>query len=371
MNVSSLFTLPNLTDPENIEANRLGQLTPQQRAASSSPAFLLHALYTAVSRYGFVPVLGLVAVMFLVAIPVPWQGTLIGLAVLFVIVSVLVIIAPGLLTWTGIRRDIQAEKIEHADGRLVYGRAAYEPLSFDGKPLRLPPGWSGLEPGVHYRFYYLPESTLVVSAEDIQKMSGIQAIRELQQALAAANRFSVDDLPENRDGRMTSRQVKRVIPRLALGLALTLPVAFMLIYLLYHLITWSEADATNLCLGVLMFGLFGGVFGVIGLLMIVRAVREILAREVAVAEGTGQRLRAVSRSARNQGSTISYYYQVGEQKVRVPERAYRALINGLRYRMFYSPRTGTLMSIEPLDSPADVDNQPDQDDQPWAALQAQ
>lgn len=47
-------------------------------------------------------------------------------------------------------------------------------------------------------------------------------------------------------------------------------------------------------------------------------------------------------------SKTDYYYLVGEQRFEISKRAYAALIEGVKYRVYYLPRTKILFSIEAL-----------------------
>lgn len=371
MNLSSLLTIPELTDPQNIEANRLGQITQQQRAANSSILVRFMTFVSAFQAYAWMIGLDFVAVMALIFLPIDTLLTfiLIGLVLLAPVIFLGIRAVKGFLKLASIKGDLEQGRVEHADGKLAYGKAAYEAVTLTGEKLELPRGWTGLTPGIQYRFYYLQQSRTVISAEAVREMSGSQALEELQQSLASANRFTVEDVRENRSGTLTTGQVRRLLPKLITGLAIAVPSLLLLSYVVYSTLIAPQADSPWPLLGVLIFIIVGGVFAVIGAFQLLKAAQDILTRSVLAIEGDGQRLRQVSRSSRNSSSTITYYYQVGDQKVRVPERAYHALINGLRYRMYYSPRSQVLMSIEPLQAPtAETAGHPEEE-RPWTQFQ--
>src|SRR5262249_10131865 len=56
----------------------------------------------------------------------------------------------------------------------------------------------------------------------------------------------------------------------------------------------------------------------------------------------------VTREADSSGDGTTYRYKVNELKFQVSGRAYAALVSGMEYRIYYTPRSKTLVSIEPL-----------------------
>lgn len=368
MKISSLFSFPELTNPENIEANRLGKITPQQKLANLALFPRIISFGTAVQANLWTVVLPALLFFLVFALPLagPLKTWLLGLVVIIPLCWVGYLVARGLSRLAAVRRDLDEGNIRHEDGKLTYGRSSYEARIFNGEILRLPIGWSDLKPGIRYRFYYLEGSRTVLSAETVQVLSDPEALSDLQESLANANRFSLQDMQDNRSGRIGPAQGKRLLPKLLLGAGIMLPSTGFLIFILYSLLFAPGADPSRNWINVLIFTLVTGVFVVIGGVMAWKAVADLMQGSVTMIEGVGQKLRRVSRSSSNRGTTITYYYQVDDQRIAIPERAYAALVDGLRYRVYRTPRSGVLMSIEPLEPPHWAQAE---ENQPWTQLQ--
>ena len=63
-------------------------------------------------------------------------------------------------------------------------------------------------------------------------------------------------------------------------------------------------------------------------------------------DGTASKVTRQKGSGRSKRTV--YYYVVGGKEFEVSAIAYKAIIEGLQYRVFYTPRTTRLLSIESL-----------------------
>jgi hypothetical protein len=82
--------------------------------------------------------------------------------------------------------------------------------------------------------------------------------------------------------------------------------------------------------------------GLLALTFGLRRVADALGRQVRAVEGI------VSGEADSSGDSTTYRYKVNGMRFRVPGQGYTALVSGLAYRIYYTPRSKTLVSIEPL-----------------------
>jgi hypothetical protein len=89
----------------------------------------------------------------------------------------------------------------------------------------------------------------------------------------------------------------------------------------------------------------GLAFASVGLVTLASGLRR-------VADVLGGQVRTVAGKvigeANSSGESTTYYYKVDKLKFRVPAHAYTALVSGMSYRIYYTPRSKTLVSIEPL-----------------------
>lgn len=162
-----MYSLRNydLTQPADIAANRRGEISPRQRLA-----------FDEVARVANRPALIMIVIIAsLFALPVfqIWQspdsiGNKLGITFLVVGSVCIIVIVPFLLERSRtvrFRLEISNGHIEPAAGEVrwrfgrVIARAADRPLRSIYGPLTLPPG--------KYRFYLLPKSGGILSAERI------------------------------------------------------------------------------------------------------------------------------------------------------------------------------------------------------------
>jgi hypothetical protein len=380
-----------LTNAQALAANRAGQMTTEQRAQ----------VERRLRGTGFFAMLLLLSFGGAVLAPTLFGSGLFsssGVAVGSLICgSPLLLIGFGLVTLgiyapVGIarqrrqmRQDLAAGTVARGEGWVAFTSRGYvarmewvQPGTGaarwrHGRRVSLPPG--------RYHLYYLPESGILLSAEALgaqasaeepvfapptaprpDPLAGLPGYKPAPQplgaaagsalvpttplspvasaallaALAEAHHFTLADLELNRQGRLSAREAKRLS-------------ALPWVFIAFALVFWS-------CAGLVAFTTFSGrslgigvavtlALGVVPAFAVLRALwhgADIREKRVVSVEGV------VEGRTESSGDTMAYYYLVVDKKFQVSGGAYPALISGLRYRIFYTPRSKRLVSIEPL-----------------------
>jgi hypothetical protein len=335
----SLSQLPlPLTDARAIAVNRTGLLTPIQREV-----LLRHTPLPIWATVLWTAMLGLVVVPLLSS---PSQEMLF---------SVLIMLGFGgtytvVLAWRywrealTRRREIETGQVVFADGEIVSSKKGYMAQTAEG-PLQSITTKIDLIPGP-YRFYYLPQSRLLVSAEKVnapathsQTAVGHAAI---VQVLGQAFKFTADELALNRGRKLSPRQRQRLIRDAVLYAAATLLTFFFASLMLAGSGTANGATTTvpwqavlfSLLLAAFAFYLArqGWLYGL--------DARNGLASQV-----EGRVTVRINAGARR---STTVYYIIGGTEFTVPVQAYGALVEGLNYRLHYTPQAKKVLSVEPL-----------------------
>ena len=160
----------------------------------------------------------------------------------------------------------------------------------------------------------------------------------LTAALATAHHFDVRWLPQNRDGELARGQMRRAFSDLGPTLIATSLLA-------------GAGILIAVCASGMVAIVFGGFFGILALLAVAdslsvswRLLRDALAGKVQVLEGPVQLdVQPTPRSA------PTYCYVVGEERIRVDADGARALVPGVRYRVWVLPRSRRIVGIEPAE----------------------
>lgn len=231
--------------------------------------------------------------------------------------------------------DFLSKTVEQGEGQIVWARGSYK-AKVQGRRMSLISGLM-LAPGT-YRMYTLPRSGLVVGGDKLG--ASFSAREELQNALAQSNGFSAEKLAEYRLGRMGDERYGRLAKTWiwsSLGLLALLALMGFIVWGVF-----TDTDAPWFML--LFFGAFVFLFVAIIAWNLVQSTQDLLAGEVASAEGF------VRRTVHRSNKSTSYYYKLDKLSFSVSGTAYNALVEGLRYRVYYLPRSKKLLGIEPLDN---------------------
>jgi len=200
------------THPQQIAANRRGEITGEQQNALKSESSI--GWLALIMSFVFLPIL-FVAIMGVVWFPdrrreLPLWGY--GIILAFFIVAFVVSAVPQawrLFKALRVRGDLSVGQVEAAEGQMNWRRNQYV-AETPARRLRLPPLSAGLRPG-SYRFYFLPNTGWVLSAERIIPPGGEDPRAELLNVLTQAIGFSVEALEANRNGRLAGGQLLKLL----------------------------------------------------------------------------------------------------------------------------------------------------------------
>lgn len=340
----------NLLDSTLVESNRRGQVLPEQAAwLKSAPWGGTGTRARVLSGM----VIGVGIILFVVFFFTTRLNTdFILIAGLLIAILLAVILGPRLIRAmresTRVREDLQSGLVRQVPGELAYENGGYKVKAGD-QTLELPASNNacGLLPGLRYLCYYLESSSVLLSAEPLGSGSSGMVRGALNNILAAAHRFQIEDLEVNRNGGISSGQ-RNALVRQALGSggSAVLGVIFIGAVLWPYLLQGRlPQDITSLLFPLAMaLGLL-----IPGGLAIYRGLGDVLSGTVEVAEGTA--MKSTERRSGGRSSRTVYQYNINDTKFQVPQSAYLALIDGLRYRAFYAPRSRKLLSMEVMDIP--------------------
>ncbi len=359
---ASLGQVYDLDNPAYIDANRSGRITIEQREFLGSRVagwvgFLRFArgLRWAVMLFFLIPVL----TIFLFA----W-----GIHA-FYVGGFFLLAGGALLGWLLVKwfryrrwrktlnRELEQGIIHHDVGTLRFGSRYYQ-VSLPDRRLVLPfLGKEDLQPGVRYRFYYLPESGTVLSAEAISAAPQQEGVRGLTAVLAEVNKFQVKALPMNRRGELSPSQLPLLTRHLAGSLLVVLIPVAIGVYLFINEGFASRIRGSGEGLVALIreidtpLWVTGGVLAAVFIFLLIRFLRAFLDywdRRVISVEGQGS-VHVDSSTDDEGGTKHTYYYLVADRKFRVKRRAFLAFEPGRTYRAYFTPRSKKLVNIEVLD----------------------
>jgi hypothetical protein len=346
-------SMSSLSDPASISANRAGQFTSWQRQLLKPPSLLgteivlvLSGIVIALGAYFFLilPLSGFLrngsggssGISGLSSDPVTLAfiaGFLvISLFFLFLVLRLMLLpTARQLRIKLRLRRDLATGFIDQEDGQVIFTmKSGYIPRTSRGSELYNVDGAAKVDlASGPYHFYFLPRSRRVLSAERQETFApgGLQA--GLLAALEEANGFSQAELERNRQGRTSARQQAATFYRVFILAVILAAVAIAsAIYVLR-----SEFPALFVLVPIILIVMF----------LMYRRVQDLAAGRVETIEGE------VERTMDNSGDGGPvYHYTIGTFRFSVSLPAYNALVPGLRYRIYYLPKTKRLVSIEPL-----------------------
>lgn len=170
---------------------------------------------------------------------------------------------------------------------------------------------------------------------------------KLLKSLAKANGFSMNQLAANREGRFAISQYFKLSKGCFSSCAMSLLLSFLPAAFLAWLLIEDESGG---CL-ILFMPFFASL---IMWYFWRRRIQEQISGQVEMVTGIGY-TKTVSRIEFNTynefpsyNNVIKHYYVIGREKFQVKSRAYNALFEGLRYNLYYMPRSRTILSIEPV-----------------------
>lgn len=339
----------NLLNPNDVDANRRGEITPAQNERLNTMTLGRQGCGTLIGPMFILGIIFFILFSSLLGGGLGWF-TLLPVAFMG---AVLLGFSKGIYNWwinyTHLKADRANGVVRSAVGMLGFAPKKGFTAKVNEEELTLSASHeaSGLLPGVRYNFFYLPESRFVLSAEQLGEISSGQVRLALTDILAQANGFTLDDLKANQNGEVTDSQrwagLKKLIPgAIFIGVALLFGILF-----LYPILVNSDLDSNLVPL--IFVGGFVAIFVAVGFTMVLNAFLDLNAHEPEVVEGAGSKITRRKSSGRS--SRTVYYYIIGEHEFEVPQKAYPALLEGMSYKAYYMPRTKHLLSIEPVSVP--------------------
>ena len=349
----------NLAKHDYLAANRRGTITEEQ-AALLGPAG--RKLF---KRFQRKPQLNGIIVIILL-------GFFLVLQVLGIEISTPIVMgAFGLLLvvlavqlgrrWTSSRRnsalvakDVERGVIHDGVGSLRFEGGGYR-IVLPNRELELPLGSKeGLTPGATYRFYYLPESGVALSAEYLDEGTADRISDGLTAALAEANGFKLSSLKSNQQGKLTGEQIPHLYGGLLSPLIFVLVPGGFLAYQLMQAGVFSDPSLAGIFASLkeldtsllVVVGILGGL-AIWGLVLLLQTVLDMAGGQVASVEGVGY--RQLKKSADDEGSYVTRQYMIDGVRFRVSQQGLNALEDGRTYRAYFTPRRKTLVNIEAID----------------------
>jgi hypothetical protein len=318
------------THPANLAANRKGQITEDQRQFAR-----LHNSYLNYITFGmiFVAAIG-VGAIFTVRDSADFPQTVLVMTVIGGVIGIAigVPLTQAFVAQRRLERDLTTGNVEQSQGR-IYWRANTYVAEADGRRLRTQHGLT-LEPG-DYMLYYLPHSRWLVGAE---KLAGETDTNSgFQRTLARLLHCDLSALEQNRAGRLSDSQ--RWWLTLFAGGFLGLAFVLFVVALLIGFNVLTHLGQANPFGGLILFVLPSGI-GVLLTLQGLPLLRDLLANTVRIAEGGGK--RSTTGGARN----MTVYFHVGQERFVVPPAVYNGIVEGVRYRLFYTPKARRIVNVE-------------------------
>jgi hypothetical protein len=342
----------NLLDAADVEANRRSQITPAQDKRLNSMA-MGNKGFSAL----FLPLIFL-AIFFFILFGTLMDGSSFGwfmlIPLLFIVFFSLGLVKALYGWWQNSARlkvDRANNVIRSLIGELTFDRKKGYIFQAQGdQVLVIPPSnnLGGLLPGVRYNVFYLPESGFILSAERAGETSQALIRVALSNILAQTNNFTLEDLQANQMGEITGSQRKRGASKIISGLVI---IAFSLAFAIIFFLPFITGNGSSINDGVILIiiGGFIAIFGSIGAWMVLNAILDLTATTPEMVEGMGHKVSRRKSSGRS--SRTVYYYVIGQSEFEVPKKAFDAFIENIEYRVYFTPRTKTLISIEPTNIP--------------------
>ncbi len=173
------------------------------------------------------------------------------------------------------------------------------------------------------------------------------AIRELNEKLAAVNKFDLGALMLNRQGMLAPSQMKIIRKRLLWTGAILLATVGFIIYQYLKSGVPEFGTKTYIYIGAILL-----VFFFVGRAFFI-ALKNASQRKVESMDGVGVAVYTTSTDHDTGHESTTYYYNIGNTRFMVHSKdAYYALVNELKYRAYYLPGSKVLVNIEALEAPS-------------------
>lgn len=338
-----------LTGRSEIEANKKGEITDRQRMMVSEMLKPFSNWWLGLVFFG----IGLAIVIMGLFSEEPFFG------MEFLLVTVLLTVGGGLLATAGLvllarrwllLRGIDKEPIASGSGRIRWQKRAYRP-EMNGRTLK-PLEEISLQPG-DYEFYTMPKHGWLLSAVLVSGASA-KDLAEIQTNLARATLFSPDDLAANREGRLTSNQAFSLVIQL-LGSLLMWLILITIGAMILAVLVNDFVESESLSPIWLIIAPCGAAIGGFMILASIgegqKEIRKLMAdiRGRKVWKSEGQVTKSIYEEVDDEGGVDrSYYYTIGRRHFKVSKAGYAALVEGMVYRLYYTPKSRRLASIELL-----------------------
>jgi hypothetical protein len=194
-------------------------------------------------------------------------------------------------------------------------------------------------------FGFLPNTGWILSAERITPPGGEDPRAELASVLAQVHGYSLDSLDSNRQGRMATGQIMRlllsVVWQCIVGVII-LAIIAALAYIIYTTLNSRQRE------WAIVAGLAVSAITILILAWrIITLTIDALRGSVTTVEGPVRRDIVVTHT-QNGGTSTTYYYKLNKLSFAVSSAAYTAFIDGLNYRLYYAPLSKRLIAIEPI-----------------------
>jgi len=237
----------------------------------------------------------------------------------------------------------------------AWGNSRYIAVTDDGRTLKTLFDDLHILPG-KYHFYFLGRGGWILSAE---KLSG--DIRDLLPALEEAFDFTPDELEANRRGELTDRQARRLRSEMTSGLIKDLLDVFAkfgiiglgilgVIALFFNLRFLTWALVSLLYLAIIM-----GLKARRSRASYRPLLADLADKHVESAEGVKQDSRDVDIQDEQTGKrkTVTFNYLIVtkiNQRFSIGRKGRSALVRtgGIDYRVYYTPHSRSLASLEPI-----------------------
>lgn len=351
-------TLP-FTDPDVIALNQQGIIAPEQQE--------ILRFYVPWPFWGCLMWFFLVA---LILVPFWWPGA--EQLPAFMMPLYVMIFGGGALlttgmfgwqTWKSLRQrwEIQHGPVVWADGEVVAQGGRFEVLIADGR-LKNPAHKIALIPG-RYRFYFLPRSKFLLSAESLEPVqiemaedaaaiithpltpNPDNALSTLMQTF----RFNENDLQQNRAGRLTGRQQLRILWRTSSYVAFLLVVCFVAgIYAAASLLGWAPEQPSEITQSLLVQAWQTFCLASLTLFAFGYPLWNIGTRFIDILRGQVKSISGPIHFKVRGGRGATCYYVIQGKEFQVAPHAYYSFIENMTYRVYYTPLSKEIVSLEPV-----------------------